>query len=83
MIIDIKDTASHGLYYVESVERTDPPKNIETGDWYRYVIGRGKSRIEGLKPGTLQTVTEHAHSAVDDLNSRIKKNGSTNYVAKK
>jgi len=80
---EIEDTVNQGLYYVDCVERTDPPKDIQTGDWYRYVIGRGKSRIEGLKPGSLQTVTEHAHSAVDDLNTRITKISSTNYVSQK
>lgn len=70
-------------YCVESVERADPPKGIVGDDWYRYIIARGKMQITGLKPGSLQAVTEHAEVTVEDLNSRLSRNSSTNYVPKK
>lgn len=57
-------------YRVESVEKTPAPEGMPEGNWYRYVIGAGPSRIEGLKPGTLKAVTAHAETVVDDLNSR-------------
>jgi len=63
-------------YSVVTVEKSVPPQGIETGHWYRYVIGQGKSKIEGLKQGTLQAVTDHAHTMVDDLNTRATKGGS-------
>jgi len=63
-------------YRVVAVEKSAPPPGISTGDWYRYVIGQGKSKIEGVKLGTLQTVTEHAQTMVDDLNTRSNRGGS-------
>jgi len=64
-------------YYVVSVELTECPLDIQTGKWYRYVIGRGNSVIEGFKPGTLQAVTRHAQNVADDLNERSTRTGST------
>ncbi|MDH5181772.1 MAG: hypothetical protein OEZ39_18195 [Gammaproteobacteria bacterium] len=64
-------------YSVESVEKTDPPDESCNDDWYRYVIGRGKSKIEGLKPGTLHAVTQHAEAVAEDLNSRISTNSAS------
>jgi hypothetical protein len=63
-------------YQVVTVEKSAPPQGIETGNWFRYVIGQGKSKIEGIKCGTLQAVTDHAHTMVDDLNTRATKGGS-------
>lgn len=63
-------------YHVVTVEKSVPPQGIETGNWYRYVIGQGNSKIVGFKSGTLQAVTDHAHSMVDDLNTRTNKGGS-------
>jgi hypothetical protein len=63
-------------YQVMTVEKSAPPQGVAMGHWYRYVIGQGISKIEGLKQGTLQTVTNHAHSMVDDLNTRATKGGS-------
>lgn len=68
-------------YQVISVEETQPPEGMPEGTWYRYVIGRDQSEIEGLRPGSLSTVTEHAESVAEDLNSRTYKSGST-YAAR-
>jgi hypothetical protein len=46
------------------------------------VIGKGKSRIEGKKPGSLYEVTQHAETIVEDLNSRKARGGSM-YVSRK
>ena len=64
-------------YHVVSVELTDRPAGVETGKWYRYIIERGNSVIEGFKSGTLSGVTRHAENVADDLNERATRTGST------
>ena len=69
-------------FTLESVEETTPPAGAAKGKWYSYRIGRGKSVINGKRSGTLQTVTEHAESVVEDLNSRGNRHGSL-YVSRR
>ena len=63
-------------YNVVTVEKIQPPEGMPGDNWHRYVIGRGNSKIEGTKPGTLKSVTEHAAVVAEDLNSRAQKGGS-------
>ena len=63
-------------YRVVTVEKIDPPEGMPGKSWYRYVIERGNSTIDGIKPGTLKAVTDHAHTVANDLNSRAHKGGS-------
>jgi len=53
-----------------SVIKTATPEGLPGSNWYRYVIGQGRGKIEGLRPGTLETVTDHANSVANDLNDR-------------
>ncbi len=76
MEMESEDSIIDEKYQVVSVEKCDPPQGMEAGSWYRYVIGQGRSKIEGVKLGTLQAVTEHAHTMVDDLNTRAARKGS-------
>ena len=81
MLQDPDDTyANH--FTLENVEETTPPEGSGKGNWYSYVIGRGKSVIEGKMAGTLQSVTEHAQSVVEDLNARSNRQGSI-YVSRR
>ena len=64
-------------YRVESIEKTEPPSGMPGDNWHRYVIGRGSSKIEGLKPGSMSDVRQHAEAVADDLNERSKRKGST------
>jgi len=73
---DAKYIIGDDKYHVETVEKSTPPQGIESGDWYRYVIGQGRSKIVGFKCGTLSAVTDHANTIADDLNSRANKGGS-------
>jgi|GEM_PF-1391551 len=57
-------------YQVISIDKIDTPKGMPEGDWFCYVIGYGKSRIDGKKPGTLKNVTQHAEAVAEDLNLR-------------
>jgi len=72
----MNDTSAREFYVVE-VEKTTPPENMPGDNWHRYVIGRGSSKIEGKKPGSLKAVTQHAETVAEDLNARKARGGST------
>ena len=57
-------------YQVISIDKIDTPKGMPGDDWYCYMIGYGKSKVEGKKPGTLKDVTRHAETVANDLNAR-------------
>ncbi|MEK6748220.1 MAG: hypothetical protein AABY83_03320 [Pseudomonadota bacterium] len=63
-------------YSVVSVEKSEAPRGASGNDWYCYVIGAGNSKVVGNKPGTLNAVTEHAHTVANDLNARSARSGS-------
>lgn len=69
-------------FHVVSVEKTTAPEGLPGDNWHRYVIGQGSSKIEGIKPGTLKAVTQHAEEVVEDLNSR-KGRGTSTYAPRK
>ncbi len=81
MSIEVGVIAKRIKYSVVSVEKTDAPQGMPAGTWYRYIIGQGSSRIEGLKPGTLKSVTQHAETVAEDLNLRGK-GGGAGYASK-
>lgn len=58
-------------YQVETVEKIETPEGMTGSNWYRYVIQRKGSAIDGMKSGTLKSVTLHAESVASDLNERI------------
>ncbi|HEY9053057.1 MAG TPA: hypothetical protein VIQ03_16010 [Gammaproteobacteria bacterium] len=64
-------------YNVITVEKTTPPEGMPGENWYRYVIGQGTSRIEGIRHGSLKDVTQHAEAFAEDLNLRMNSSGST------
>jgi len=70
MSTEPQDSTRKNRYRVVSVEKTDPPEGMPGSNWHRYVIGQGRSKIEGLKPGSLKTVTQHAETVAEDLNAR-------------
>jgi len=76
MASEEEESASELKYSVMLVESIPPPENM-TGIWYRYVIGEGNSRIDGIKCGSLQAVTEHAETFAENLNLRL---GSKSYL---
>jgi hypothetical protein len=65
-----KATDPNPRYHVISVEKTAAPEGMPGKNWHRYVIGQGTSRIEGLRTGTLKSVTAHAENWVQELNER-------------
>ena len=70
-------------YDLISVEKIDTPKGLSGDDWYRYVIGRGTSKIEGFRSGTLNEVEIHCEGYTRELNDRANKGGSTYSPRKK
>ena len=75
----LEDDTNENEYCVEMVEKTTPPAGAPDIKWHRYVIGKGISKIEGKKPGSLQAVTLHAETIAENLNSR-KARGGSQYV---
>jgi hypothetical protein len=75
----LEDDTDANEFHVETVEKTMPPEGAPDDNWHRYVIGKGSSRIEGKKLGSLYDVTRHAETVAEDLNSR-KARGGTMYV---
>ncbi len=69
-------------FRVTSIEKSSAPEGILEGEWYCYVISRGSSEIKGKRPGTLQSVTEHAEEFVENLNRRAAP-GYSAYAARK
>ncbi len=67
---EVDDDIFDRKFSVTKIEKTDPPEGMPAGEWYRYVIGRGTSEIQGKRPGTLESVTEHAEEFVENLNRR-------------
>lgn len=70
-------------FNVMSIEKTSAPEGMVGDDWYKYVIGKGSSEIQGLKMGTLNEVTEHANNVANDLNDRSKGKKTSNIINKK
>lgn len=70
-------------YRVLTVEKSDPPEGMQGDNWCRYVIQHGNSTIDGIKPGSVTAVTEHAETFAEALNSRRGKGGSTYAPRKK
>ncbi|MDH5391692.1 MAG: hypothetical protein OEY11_00775 [Gammaproteobacteria bacterium] len=71
------------IYHVISVEKTEAPSGMEEGDWHRYTIGQGTSKIDGIRSGSLKDVTQHAEAFAKELNERAINGGSTYAPRKK
>ncbi len=69
-------------YKIESVETIDPPEGMPDGEWCRYTIGQGHSKIVCIRPGSVETVTQHAEDYAKELNERFI-SGSSPYSQRK
>jgi hypothetical protein len=72
-----------GHYRVVSVEKTEPPEGMGSGNWHSYTIERGTSVVTGMKPGSLRAVTAHARQVAKDLNSRTGLNAGSLYAGRR
>ena len=59
-------------FEILSIEITEPPGNIEGGEWYRYSIGHASSPIQGLRSGSLKSVRKYLEEYVEQLNARAR-----------
>ncbi len=66
----MQDDSVDNEYQVTTVEKTTAPDGMPGDSWYRYVIERGEQVIDCKKNGTRKTVTEHAESVAEQINSR-------------
>jgi hypothetical protein len=57
-------------YSLDSITQTPSPIADDTRDWHSYVIGQGKNRIVGQRPGSAETVRRAAEDLVTRLNER-------------
>ncbi len=67
---DSTDSSYDRKFVVTEVVRTDPPRGLSGGTWYRYTIGHGSSPISGIRSGSLKSVTRYADEFADNLNER-------------
>lgn len=67
---EVEDDIFDRKFSVTKIEKIDPPEGMPEGEWYHYVIGRGSSEIQGKRPGTLESVTEHVEEFIENLNRR-------------
>ena len=70
-------------YELISVDKIDTPAGMEGDNWYRYVLGQGASKIDGLRQGSLKSVTQHAEDYSKELIERIRNGGSIFSTRKK
>lgn len=82
MTTDMDSQVDDFKYRVDTVEPASAPDGMPDDVWHSYVIVRGKSKIEGLKPGSRFDVTQHAETVAEGLNERYSK-GSSAYVSSK
>ncbi len=71
------ELASGRLFSLESIEKTDPPDPADKNEWYRYRIANAMSPIEGIRSGSLKSVTAYLKEYVDNLNARSATGTST------
>lgn len=74
-----KFSISDDEYHVVSIDKTNTPDGAMAGNWYRYIIEKGKSKIEGYKCGSFTSVAEHAMHVTEDLNQRAESLGGYVY----
>ena len=70
-------------YQIHSIKEIDTPSGMQSDQqWYQYIISHGPSRIEGKRPGTLESVKEHVEEYTQNLNQRSNL-GYSNYASRK
>jgi hypothetical protein len=57
-------------YEIKSIERSEPPVDVEGSVWCRYVIKQGDNTIRGYRQGPLKTVRGEIKELVEQLNDR-------------
>lgn len=63
----------NAMYRLTLIEPTSPPEGMPEGDWCRYDVEYGDSKMNCIRAGTLKEVTQHAEAFVEELNLRSSK----------
>lgn len=63
-------SAQAAPFLVAEVEKTDAPDGSGESGWYRYILDNGRSRISGLRRGTLKEVSAYAAHCAEQINAR-------------
>ena len=58
------------VFIIKSIDKCEPPKDMDGENWYRYIVGQGGRKITGYKTGTLKDVTDHVEIFIENLNER-------------
>ena len=83
MTSNVDDETNEFKYRVKTVEAAEAPESMPQEEWHSYVIVRGKSVIEGMKPGSYSEVMQHAEIVAEGLNERFRSGGSSYASSKK
>lgn len=57
-------------YSVKNVEKSDPPRGMQEGEWHSYTLVRGSLEIKGVRFDSFKAVTKHARELADTINAR-------------
>lgn len=70
-------------FEVVEVNKITTPEGMDGKNWHSYTIKRGATEINGQRPGSLKTVTEHAKRMAEDLNARSCGKAGSLYAARR
>lgn len=79
---DVEDILDERRFTVTSIEKTEAPEGMPAGNWYQYTIGKGESVITGKRPGSLESVKQHAMEFAENLKLKATL-GYSAYAARK
>lgn len=66
-----KQAQGNRKYNLHSIEKIEVPEGLNSNEeWFQYIITHGSSQIEGKRPGTLESVKQHAEEYTENLNQR-------------
>jgi hypothetical protein len=60
------------VFHVEAVETCPPPRGVEQGEWYRYVVASDSTRVVGRYRGSLRQAKRNAETLASDINDRAR-----------
>ena len=70
MDIELENERDDARFNIESIEKSEPPKDMPGNNWYRYIVRQKARKITGFKTGTLKSVTKHVEIFTEGLNER-------------
>lgn len=62
-------------FHIVSIDRSSAPAGATGDDWCHYVIAQGDNAIDGMRRGSIASVTEAVEFIVSQLNQRRQRQG--------